>query len=69
MDDLDFWDRSADLFDSWTKFCKALGEEPGTSKSFASKFGRKGFEPHRTMKARGYKFIRVKVGLGNPWSD
>ncbi len=65
MGDPDFWDRSADLFDSWLKFCKGIGEEPGNAKSFASRMARRGFEPHRNKKARGFKSIRVKAELSS----
>jgi putative DNA primase/helicase len=66
----DVWDRSADLFESWAEFCEKIGEEPGSSKSFASRLGRKGFEAGRFNRntTRGFRFIRVKaapLGFGS----
>jgi putative DNA primase/helicase len=28
------WDRSADLFDEWSTFCRKAGEEPGSKRAF-----------------------------------
>ena len=69
MGDLNLWGRSADLFESWAKFCEALGEQPGTSKGFASKLSKRGFEPRRFNRntTRGYAFIRVKSRHAQLW--
>ena len=50
-----------ELFASWTDFAKASGEEPGTQKSFGSAMQRRGFMPHRTTTARGFRGIRLKM--------
>jgi putative DNA primase/helicase len=65
------WDRSADLFESWAKFCEALGEEPGNSKSFANKMSRRGFEPRRFNRntTRGFVYIRAKTGPSINFGD
>jgi putative DNA primase/helicase len=54
------WETSRELFASWTDFAKASGEEPGTQKSFGSAMQRRGFIPHRTTTARGFRGIRLK---------
>jgi putative DNA primase/helicase len=54
------WETSRELFASWTAFAKAAGEEPGTQKSFGSAMQRRGFMPHRTTTARGFRGIRLK---------
>jgi putative DNA primase/helicase len=54
------WDRSGDLFASWSVYSKKAGEEPGTQKSFASELGNRGFLKYSDGKARGFKFIRLR---------
>jgi putative DNA primase/helicase len=52
---------SAQLFESWSKFAQAAGEEPGTRKGFASLLERRGFVMNRTKKARLWQGLRLTV--------
>jgi putative DNA primase/helicase len=56
------WDRSADLFDSWSEYARRAGEEPGAKKTFAQMMQRRGFEPYRQpgVGTRGFRFIRLR---------
>jgi putative DNA primase/helicase len=60
----DLWDRSADLFDSWSEYASKAGEDPGSKKAFGQAMQRRGFEPHRYLGVRAFKFIRLKVTPG-----
>jgi putative DNA primase/helicase len=51
---------SKDLFESWTKWSSALGEEPRTSKWFGEQLQKHGFPSHRTEINRGFKGIRLR---------
>lgn len=53
-----------ELFNSWSKYCKAIGELPGASKSFKQSMERLGFVYKRTATFRGF----VGVKLPNPAS-
>jgi putative DNA primase/helicase len=55
------WDKSADLFDSWTDYAHKAGDAPGTKKSFGQAMQRRGFEPHRYQACRGFRFVRLKT--------
>jgi putative DNA primase/helicase len=52
---------SAQLFESWSKFMQAAGEEPGKRKGFAGLLERRGFVMNRTKKARVWHGLRLKV--------
>jgi putative DNA primase/helicase len=54
------WDKSAELFESWSEYARKAGEEPGNKKSFGQMMARRGFEQYRESTARGYKFVRVR---------
>jgi putative DNA primase/helicase len=54
------WDRSAELFESRSRYARKAGEEPGNKKSFGQMMARRGFEQYRESTARGYKFVRVR---------
>jgi putative DNA primase/helicase len=55
------WDRSADLFESWSKFAVKAGEDPGKQKAFSPLLQKRGFEPYRaTGGTRAFRHIRVK---------
>jgi putative DNA primase/helicase len=55
------WDRSADLFDSWSAFSREAGEESGTKTAFGSAMRKKGFKPEKIVGARAFRFIRLKL--------
>jgi putative DNA primase/helicase len=57
------WDKSADLFDSWTDYAHKAGDAPGTKKSFGQAMHRRGFEPHRYQASRGFRFVRLKTTM------
>lgn len=54
------WDRTSDLFESWSAYAKAAGDVPGTVKAFGPAMRRKGFLQHRSKTARGFRFVRVR---------
>ena len=57
----DIWDRSADLFDSWTEYAQKAGEHPGTKKSFGMSMQKRGFEADRLAGARVFRGVRLKL--------
>jgi putative DNA primase/helicase len=56
------WDRSSDLFDSWTEYAHKAGDEPGTRKAFGQSMQRRGLEPYRVPNqgTRAFRFVRLK---------
>jgi putative DNA primase/helicase len=58
------WDRSANLFGSWTDFAHKAGDTPGTIKTFANNMVRRGFEKYRVPKdgKAAYRFVRLLAG-------
>lgn len=56
----DWWEGTAELFESWGTYAKAAGDVPGTMKSFGPAMRRKGFLSKRTMAARGFSGLRLK---------
>ena len=58
--DPNVWDRTTDLFESWSAYAKAAGDAPGTVKGFGPAMRRKGFLPRRTMHARGFSGVRLR---------
>jgi putative DNA primase/helicase len=50
---------STHLFGSWKGWATANGEEIGSSKGLTSAIERKGFQQHRTKKARGFYGLRI----------
>ena len=56
----DMWDRSADLFASWSAYAAISGEKPGTARSFADSLRSRGCLLKRTADARGFRGIRLK---------
>mgnify|MGYP001089628777 CR=1 FL=1 len=57
------WDKSADLFDSWTEYAVKAGEPAGSKKSFGQEMLRRGFEPYRVpnVGTRAFRFVRLKL--------
>ena len=58
--DSNVWDRTTDLFESWSAYARAAGDTPGTVKGFGPAMRRKGFPQYRTKHARGFSFVRLR---------
>jgi len=57
------WDRSADLFDEWSTFCRKAGEEPASKRAFGGTMKKRGFMLDRAPDGtRMICFIRLKAG-------
>ena len=56
----EIWDRSADLFESWTEYAHKAGEQPGTKKSFGMSMQKRGFEADRREGVRVFRRVRLK---------
>lgn len=54
------WEKTVDLFASWSVYAKAAGEHPGSLKNFGPAMIRHGLQPHRTKQVRGWAGIRLK---------
>ena len=50
------------LYKSWSEYAKVAGEEPGTSKSFASEMQRRGFTPGKSNGVRIYRSLSRRYG-------
>lgn len=61
--DCRIWDRSADLFDSWTEYVRRAGEPAESKKAFGQSMQRRGFEPCRAPSggARAFRSVRLKL--------
>ncbi len=57
------YDRSSDLFKSWSEYARANGEDAGNLKSFAARMKNKGFPPVQKSWGRGYEGIRLRRGM------
>lgn len=57
------WDKSVDLFDSWTEYALKAGDQPGSRKGFGQKMPRYGFESCRIPGpgTRAFRFLRLKA--------
>lgn len=55
------WERTVDLFASWSAYAKAAGEHPGSLKNFTPALIRCGLQPYRTKQVRGWCGIRLKL--------
>jgi putative DNA primase/helicase len=60
------WDKSTDLFDSWTEYAHKAGEPPGSKKAFGQAMQRRGFEPYRVpnVGTRAFRFVRLRAAGG-----
>lgn len=60
------WDKSSDLFDSWSEYAHKAGDAPGTKKSFGQLMQKRGFEQYRVpgQGTRAFRFIRLKLAGG-----
>lgn len=56
------WDKSSEMFDSWTDYSHKAGEPPGSKKAFGQAMQRRGFEPYRVpnLGTRAFRFVRLK---------
>jgi len=65
------WDRSADLFDSWTDYAHKAGEHPGSSKAFNQAMQKRHFESYRVpgVGTRALRFIRLKRAASHEGGD
>jgi putative DNA primase/helicase len=54
------WERSSDLFASWSAYAKAAGEHPGTVKKLGPALIRHSVRSYRTKHVRGWFGIRLK---------
>lgn len=63
------WDRTTDLFESWSAYAKAAGDQLGTVKAFGPAMRRKGFMPRRTMHARGFTGLRLRLDHSSDGHD
>jgi putative DNA primase/helicase len=54
-------ERPSDLYQSWMRFSRAAGEEPGTLKSFVSELQRRGFEPGKANGVRVYRGVSLRI--------
>lgn len=64
------WETARDLFESWTNFARAAGEEPGTQKRFGDELGKLGLR--REVKRVDGKTPKVWVGISlrrKLWGD
>jgi putative DNA primase/helicase len=63
MNDRRIWDKSTELFDSWTDYAHKAGEPPGSKKAFGQSLQRRGFEPYRVPNAgtRAFRFVRLRT--------
>ena len=57
----DIWDRSSDLFDSWTAYAHRAGEQPGSKKSFGMTMQKRGFKADRREGVRVFRRIRLRA--------
>lgn len=57
------WEKSADLFDSWTEYAVKAGDVPGTKKAFGQAMQRRGFEAYRVpgVGTRAFRFVRLRT--------
>jgi putative DNA primase/helicase len=60
VESISLWDRSADLYRSWSQYCEGSGEDPGSAKRFAEMLKKRGFNSRRTGSARGFQGVRLK---------
>jgi putative DNA primase/helicase len=54
------WESTGKLFEAWAAYALAAGESPGSKKAFSAEMVRRGFEPHRLDRARGFRGIRLQ---------
>ena len=61
------WELSSALFQSWSAWATAAGENPGNSKRFAQALETRGFSPSRKMFGRGFEGLRL-VSESDGWT-
>ena len=52
------WGTTAELYSSWSTFANRSGEKPGSVKAFSETMHKRGFEPQRTSRSRGFAGLR-----------
>jgi putative DNA primase/helicase len=57
------------LFVSWKGWSEARNMRAGTEKAFAEELVGKGYQPHRTMSARGFNGLALKAHDGAPTQE
>jgi putative DNA primase/helicase len=63
-------DTASKLYASWKAYAAAMGEEPGSSKSFGSSLETKGFRRKHTKNGNVYQGVKVKPAEPAPhWTD
>ena len=62
------WEKSSDLFASWSAWATAIGRDVGSLKRFAQSLEARGFTPQRRRNGRGFFGLRVvrRRPLGGP---
>jgi hypothetical protein len=60
--DRKLWDRSAELFADWSKFCTNAGEDAGSQKGLTTSLLKLGCQRFKaTDGSRGIRFIRLRL--------
>lgn len=59
------WDQPAALFNDWSKYAKASGEDAGTMVAFTGRLKKQGFKQGRTGKIRSYQGVSLKIKTQN----
>ena len=64
------WERSGDLYGSWSAWAGRSGEQPGSAKAFARNLENRGFSALRKHGGRGYLGLRLlpPVSSEAPWN-
>lgn len=56
---VDKWERTSDLFTSWSKYAKAAGVYPGSAKGFSQRLAGKGYRRAQTRSERRFTGIQI----------
>lgn len=63
------WANTAILYNSWRDWAERAGEFAGATKRFGQALEARGFHPHRTRTARGYRGLCLRPILSSDCSD
>jgi putative DNA primase/helicase len=61
LGDSKLWDKTANLFESWTEYAVKAGESPGSKKAFSQSLVKRQFLLERIEGHRAFRFVRVKA--------